>query len=58
MIAIVTNKTTKDGYVVRAERVKRAWRIGGDKPEYKVNHYIIISKGVEYTLKNGRLIKA
>ena len=58
MIAIVTNKTTKEGYTVRAERVLRDWRIGGDKPDYKANHYLIISAGVEYTLKNGRLIKA
>jgi hypothetical protein len=57
MLAICTNKKTGNTFRVSASNVS-GWLIGGDVPEYKTTHYIIISKGIEYTLKNGRLIKA
>ena len=40
-----------------ATRQNNQWLIGGDFPDYKNAHYIVESKGVEYTLKNGRLVR-
>ena len=58
MKAIVINKETGEKYEVRAEKVNKQWMIGGDVPEYKKFHYIIITENNEYTLRNGRLIQA
>ena len=52
------NKATGEVYTARFEKISGSWLIGGDKPEYAKMHYIVFSKGIEYTLKNGRLIRA
>ncbi len=44
-------------YETTAVKNKHGWLIGGDFPDYKSWHYIVISKDVEYTLKNGRMIR-
>lgn len=58
MKAICTIKKTGEVFETRAEKVNNKWVIGGDVPEYKTVHYVIISKGIEYELKNGRLKQA
>lgn len=58
MRALVTNKTTNNKYEVMAEKVKGQWMIGGDYPDYKNEHYEIISNdNIHYSLRNGRLVK-
>jgi hypothetical protein len=44
-------------YPVSVLKDSRGWLIGGDYPDYKNCHYIIESKGIEYTLKNGRMVR-
>lgn len=56
MKAIVINKKTGASYEARAERKNGEWLIGGDKADFKNFHHIIHSKGVEYELRNGRLV--
>lgn len=58
MKAICIRKEDGSKYESLASKIKGKWLIGGDVPDYTKIHYIIISNDIEYTLKNGRLIKA
>jgi hypothetical protein len=59
MKAICTNKKTGNRYEASAEQKAGKWIIGGDVPEWRINHYMIImSDGREYSLRNGRLVAA
>lgn len=58
MKAIVTIKTTGKTFECRAERKNGVWYFGGDVADFENCHYVVFSKGIEYTCKNGRLIRA
>lgn len=54
---VIPKQNQSNSFEARAEKKDGSWLIGGDYPDYKNNHYIIISSDIEYSLRNGRMVR-